>query len=51
MTESSGELTPQEKIIQERVNQSSKFLNSNSFKLSLREFWNELKEDSRYDLL
>ena len=51
MTDSSGEMTPQEKIIQERVNQSRKFLTSNGFNLSLRELWNEIKEDSKYDLL
>ena len=31
MTDSSSEMTPQEKIIQERVNQSRKFLNLNGF--------------------
>ena len=51
MTGSSSEMTPQEKIIQERVNQSRKFLNSNGFNLSLRDLWNEIKEDSKYDLL
>ena len=51
MADLSREMTPQEKIIQERVNQSRKFLNSNGFNLSLRELWNEIKEDSKYDLL
>ena len=51
MTDSSSEMTPQEKIIQERVNQTRKFLNSNGFNLSLRDLLNELKEDSKYDLL
>ena len=51
MTESSSETNPQEKIIHERVKQSRKFLNSNGFNLSLRELWNEIKEDSKYDLL
>jgi len=51
MTASSSEMTPQEKIMKERVNQSRKFLNSNGFNLSLRELWNEIKEDSKYDLL
>ena len=51
MTDSSNEMTPEEKIIQERVNQSRKFLNSNGFNLSLKELWNEIKEDSKFDLL
>ena len=51
MTDLSIEMTPQEKIIQERVNQSRKFLNSNGFNLSLRKLWNEMKEDSKHDLL
>ena len=51
MADLSSKMTPQEKIIQERVNQSRKFLNSNGFNLSLRELWNEIKEDSKYDLL
>ena len=51
MTDSPSEMTPQEKIIQERVNQTRKFLNTNGFNLSLRELWNEIKEDSKYDLL
>ena len=51
MTDTSSEMTPQEKIIQERVNQARKFLNSNGFNLSLKELWNEIKEDSKYDLL
>tara|TARA_B100000579_G_scaffold367954_1_gene328576 strand:- start:123 stop:278 length:156 start_codon:yes stop_codon:yes gene_type:complete len=51
MTDSSSEMTPQEKIIQERVNLSRKFLNSNGFNQSVRDLWNEIKEDSKYDLL
>ena len=51
MTDSANEMTPQEKIIQERVSQSRKFLQSNGFNLSLRELWKEIKEDSKYDLL
>tara|TARA_B100000579_G_scaffold222864_1_gene182324 strand:+ start:453 stop:608 length:156 start_codon:yes stop_codon:yes gene_type:complete len=51
MTDSSSEMTPQEKIIQERVAHARKFLNSNGFNVSLKELWNELKEDSKYDLL
>ena len=51
MNASSKEMTPQEKIIQERVNLSRKFLNSKVFNLSLRELWEEIKEDSKYDLL
>ena len=51
MTNSSDEMTPQEKIIQERVNQTRKFLISNGFNQSLRELWSEMKEDSKYDLL
>ena len=51
MTDSSCDMTHQEKIVQERVNQSRKFLKSNDFNQSLRAFWSELKEDSKYDLL
>ena len=51
MTDSSNEMTPQEKIIKERVNQSKKFLRSNGFNQSLRDLWSEIKEDSKYDLL
>ena len=51
MCDSSGEMTPKEKIIQQRVIQSRKFLNSNGFNVSLRELWKEIKEDSKYDLL
>ena len=51
MADSSSEMTPQEKIIQERVNQSRKFLHSNGLNLSLKELWKEIKEDSKYDLL
>ena len=37
MTDSSNEMTPQEKIIQERISQSRKFLRSNGFNQSIRE--------------
>ena len=51
MTDSANEMTPQERIIQERVSQARKFLNSNRLNLSLRDLWKEIKEDSKYDLL
>ena len=51
MTDSTNEMTPQEKIIQERVNQTRKFLTSNGFNQSIRALWSEIKEDSKYDLL
>tara|TARA_B100000579_G_C22130475_1_gene531823 strand:- start:43 stop:198 length:156 start_codon:yes stop_codon:yes gene_type:complete len=51
MTDSPDEMTPSEKTIQERVNQSRKFLRSNGFNKSLRGLWNEIQEDSKYDLL
>ena len=51
MTDSSSEMTPQEKIIQERVNQSKTFLRLNGFNQSLRELLIEIKEESKYDLL
>ena len=51
MTDSSNEMTPQEKIIQERISQSRKFLRSNGFNQSLKALWCEIKEDSKYDLL
>ena len=51
MTDSANEMTPQEKIIQERVSHARKFLNSNGFNRSIKELWNEIKEDSKYDLL
>ena len=51
MSDSSSEMTPQEKIIQDRVNQSRIFLRSNGFNQSLRDLWKEIKEDSKYDLL
>ena len=50
MTNSSNEMTHQEKIFQERVDQSRRFLRSNGFNQSLRELWSELKDDSKYDL-
>ncbi len=51
MSDSSSEMTPQEKIIQDRVNQSRNFLRSNGFNQSLRDLWKDIKEDSKYDLL
>tara|TARA_Y100001968_G_C19220426_1_gene649441 strand:+ start:280 stop:441 length:162 start_codon:yes stop_codon:yes gene_type:complete len=53
MTDSSNEIeiTPQQKTIEERVNQSKKFLRSNGFNQSLRDLWKDIKEDSKYDLL
>ncbi len=51
MKDSSGELTPQDQLIQERVDQCRKFLRSNGFHQSLRDLWNDIKEDSKYDLL
>ena len=51
MTDSANEMTPKEKIIQERVAQARKFLTSNGFNQSIKDLWNEIKEDSKYDLL
>jgi len=51
MTDSANEMTPQEKIIQERVAQARKFLTANGFNQSIKDLWNEIKEDSKYDLL
>ena len=51
MTDTSSKMTPQEKIIQDRVDQSRKFLRSNGFNQSLKDLWNDIKEDSKYDLL
>ena len=51
MSDSSSEMTPQEKIIQDRVNQSRSFLRLNGFNQSLGDLWREIKEDSKYDLL
>ena len=51
MTDSTNEITPQEIIIQERVAQARKFLTSNGFNQSIQALWNEIKEDSKYDLL
>ena len=51
MSDSSSEITPQEKIIQDRVNQSRSFLRSNVFNQSLGDLWREIQEDSKYDLL
>ena len=51
MTDSPNEMTPQEKIIQERVAQARQFLTSNGFNQSIKDIWSEFKEDSKYDLL
>ncbi len=51
MSDTTNEMTPQEKIIQERVHQARKFLTSNGFNQSIRDLWSEIKEDSKYDLL
>ena len=51
MTDSANEMTPQEKIIQERVSKARKFLTSNGFSQSIKDLWREIKEDSKYDLL
>ena len=51
MTNSADKMTQQEKIIQERVVQARKFLTSNGFNQSIKDLWNEIKEDSKYDLL
>ena len=51
MSDSSSEMTPQEKLIQDRVNQSRSFLRLNGFNQSLGDLWREIKEDSKYDLL
>ncbi len=52
MTDSSDKMSPQERITQDRVDQSRKFLRSNGFNQSLRDLWSEVKEnskDSKYD--
>ena len=51
MSDSSSEMSPKEKIIQDRVNQSRSFLRSKGFNQSLKDLWQEIKEDSKYDLL
>ena len=51
MSDSSHEMNPKERIIQDRVNQSRNFLRLNGFNQSLGELWKEIKEDSKYDLL
>ena len=51
MSDSTGEMSPQERIIQDRVNQSRIFLKSNSFNQSFKDLWREIKEDAKYDLL
>ena len=50
MADSSSEMTRKENIIKGRVTLSKKFLSSNGFNQSLRDFWSEVKEDSKYDL-
>ena len=51
MSDSFSEMTPQEKIIQDRVIQCRSFLRLNGFNQSLGDLWKEIKEDSKYDLL
>ena len=51
MSDSSSEINSQERIIQDRVNQSRIFLRSNGFNQSLKDLWRDIKEDSKYDLL
>ena len=51
MTDSASEMTPQEKIIKERVDQARRFLSANGFNQSIRDMWEEIKEESKYDLL
>ena len=51
MSDSSGEMTPKERIIQDRVNQSRIFLRSNGFNQSLKDLWRDINEDAKYDLL
>ena len=51
MSDSSSEITPQERIIQDRVNQSRIFLRSNGFNQSLKDLCREIQEDAKYDLL
>ena len=51
MSDSSSEITPQERIIQDRVNQSRIFLRSNGFNQSIKDLWREINEDAKYDLL
>ena len=43
MSDSSGEMTPKEKIIQDKVNQAKIFLRSNGFNQSLKDLWKEIK--------
>ena len=51
MSDSSHEMNPKERIIQDRVNQSRIFLRSNGFNQSLKDLWRDIKEDAKYDLL
>ncbi len=51
MLDTSDDTTPQEKTIEGRVNQTKKFLGLNGFNHSLRNIWNDFKEDSKFDLL
>ena len=51
MSDSFSGMTPQEKIIQDRVSQCRSFLRLNGFNQSLKDLWREIKEDAKYDLL
>ena len=51
MTDSANKMPPKEIIIKERVAQARNFLSSNGFNQSIKDLWNEIKEDSKYDLL
>ena len=51
MLDSSNKMTPQEKTIEARVNKSNKFLGLKAFNQSLRNILNDIKEDSKFDLL
>ena len=51
MLDSSNKMTPQEKTIEARVNQTKKFLGLNDFNQSLRNILNDIKEESKFDLL
>ena len=49
--DSSNEMKPKEKTIEARVNQPKNFLRLNGFNQSLRNILNNIKEDSKFDLL
>ena len=51
MSDTSGEMTPKERMIQDRVKQARIFLRSNGFNQSLKDLWRDIKEDAKYDLL